>query len=114
MARWKLFSKSKPKEEITEPEETVSEDLVEVEIVPEQEPEKEPLVEYHETLKSGVTTSEKSKSKKDRKKQTDQRIWRDVNSIEEKVDNLHITRAKEPVSEIDKTVDKIISKGKKK
>ena len=40
--------------------------------------------------------------------------WRDVDSIEKKIDNIHKNRAKKPTSEIDKTVDKIIQKPKKK
>jgi len=114
MSRWRLFGRSKPKEEeITEPEETVSEEVIEEDIEIEQEPEDQPLAEYHETLHSGVSTSKKGKSKKQRKTKSDQRIWRNVDSIEEKVDNLHITRAKKPVTELDKTVDKLISKKKK-
>jgi hypothetical protein len=115
MARWRLFGKSKPKEEeIIKPVETISKEVEEVEIEIEQEPEKKTLAEYHETLQSGVSTSKKGKSKKQRKMQSDQRIWRDVNCIEEKVDNLHITRAKKPDTEIDKTVDKLVTKKKKK
>jgi len=115
MARWKLFGKSKPKEEeITEPEETISEQGTEEDVETTQEPKDQPLAEYRETLRSGVSTSKKDISKKQRKTKSDQRIWRNVDSIEEKVDNLHITRAKKPVTGLDKTVDKLISKKKKK
>ena len=41
-------------------------------------------------------------------------VWRDVRSIEKKVDNLHIARAKKPTSKVDKTVDKLVEKRKTK
>ena len=115
---WKLFGKSKSKkEENPEPDEPVEElnDDIEIEsdiedIEQEEETEEGPLAEYSETLETGVSTSKKPKSKAP----NDQRIWRDVSSIEEKVDNLHISRAEKPVTELDKTVDKLILKKKKK
>jgi len=113
MSRWRLFGKSKSKEdEIAKPEEITEEETEEIEeeIEIEKEPEEEPLVEYHETLQTGVSTSKKTKTTAP----SDQRIWRDVNNIEEKIDNLHIAKAKKPVTELDKTVDKLIDKQKKK
>lgn len=110
MSRWKLFGKSKSKEEeITESEETIKEEETEENIETDQEPEDQPLAEYHETLHTGVSTS-----KKKAKASSDQRIWRDVGGIEEKIDNLHKIKAQKPVSEIDKTVDKLLAKKKKK
>ena len=38
----------------------------------------------------------------------------DPESIEKRVDNLHITSADKPSSEVDKTVDKLIKKNKRK
>jgi hypothetical protein len=106
MAKWKLFGKSKKNEE-TKTEETVKE---ETQFVIEDESGDKPLAEYNETLET-VSTSKKKTVKKTQSP-SDQRIWRDVNSIEEKVDNLHISRAQKPVTELDKRVDKLIDKKK--
>ena len=121
MAKWKLFDKSKSKEDgemepekpveekVDEPEETIED--TEEGIDSEEELEDDgPLDEYHETLETDVPSSKKSGTTQS----SDQRIWRDVRGIEEKVDKLHITRAQKPVTELDKTVDKLISKRKKK
>ena len=114
MSRWKLFGKSK-QEETPEPEETVTEEKTDETVETDQETKDKPLAEYHETLHSGSSASKKSSSsKKGATGSSDQRVWRDVDGIEDKVDNLHITRAQKPVSELDKTVDKLISKRKKK
>ena len=111
MARWKLFGKSKSKEEkIIESEETIKEEETEEDIETDQEPEDQPLAEYHETLYTGASTSKKAKTTTS----SDQRIWRDVDAIEDKIDNLHKIKAQKPVSEIDKTVDKLITKWEKK
>ena len=67
------------------------------------------MVTYSENLH---TTSPSSKKKIATK--SNQRTWRDVDAIEEKVDNLHITRAQRPVTQLDKTVDRLIDKRKKK
>ena len=112
---WKLFGKSKSKEEkVDEPEEITEEieTIQEVEIVKEEDPKSddEPLAEYNETLQTGKTTSKQSNATKP----SDQRVWRDVEGIEGKVDNLHITKAQKPVTELDKKVDKLIDKRKKK
>jgi hypothetical protein len=121
MAKWKLFGKSKSKEDeeietekpveeqVEEPEETI--EATEETIDSEEKLEDDgPLDEYHETLETDVPSSKKAETAKS----SDQRVWRDVRGIEEKVDNLHITRAQKPVDELDKTVDKLISKRKKK
>jgi hypothetical protein len=106
MSRWKLFGKSKKNKE-TKTEEPVKE---ETQVVIEDESGDKPLAEYSETVET-VSTSKK-KTTKTTPTPSDQRIWRDVNSIEEKVDNLHISRAQKPVTEIDKRVDKLIAKKK--
>ena len=110
MARWKLFGKSK-EDEVTDTKETVEE---ETEEIVKEESEDKPLAEYSETLHAGKPATSKKSSGKHSSKPSDQRIWRDVDSIEEKVDTLHISRAQKPVTELDKTVDKLISKKKKK
>ena len=113
MAKWKLFGKSE-KDKKTEiektPEEKTEEVTTEEEII--EESKDEPLAEYSETLES--TSTSKKKSEKKSSPPTDQRVWRDVDLIEEKVDKLHITKAQKPVTELDKKVDGIIEKRKKK
>ena len=115
MVRWKLFGRSKSKEELEseeliqeEPEETMQSDI-------EQEPEETILVEHRETLYTVDSKSKKSSSVKTKYREPySQTSWRDVNAIEENVDNLRMSKTKEPVSELDKKVDKILSKRKKK
>lgn len=112
MSRWKLFGKSK-EEEISPPEDTIGEEKTEEEFETTQKLEDQPLVEYNETLYStGYTPKKAISSKKGKTASSDQRIWRDVDDIEDKIDTLHISRAKKPVTEIDRKVDKIVSKVK--
>lgn len=109
MSKWKLFGRLKPKQdEMTERSETIKEEIKDIKIDPEKEDR--PLAEYHETLHTSDFTFKKGK----KTAQTDQRIWRDVNSIENKIDNLHKVKAQKPASEVDKTVDRLIAKQKKK
>jgi len=122
MAKWKLFGKSKSKEEeITEPCEKVEDitepcDEVEEIAEPREKVEEEvtvqeedkPLTEYKETLYTGVSTSKKG----ERHVSSDQRIWRDIDSIEKDIDKLHLREGKKPVAELEKKVDLIISKGR--
>lgn len=68
--------------------------------------EDKPLAEYHETIHS--STDEEIKVMNSQKK------WRNVESIEKKVDTLHIISAGKSGSEVDKTVDRLIKKNKKK
>ncbi len=72
----------------------------------ENETQDKPLAEYHETVEA--STDEEIKEMKSKKK------WRNVESIEKKVDTLHIVSAGKTGSEVDKTVDKLIKKNKKK
>jgi hypothetical protein len=122
MAKWKLFSKSKIKDdEISKPKEIEKEPIekkdepedtvVETEVISDEEiKDDQPLAEYSETLETGVPTSKKEKSPRS----TKQRLWRDFDLIEEKIDHLHISRAQKPTTTIDKKVDSIISKVKLK
>jgi hypothetical protein len=111
MIKWKLFGKSKdiddsesdqdiqePNQEFTESEECND---------TKDEMDNQPLAEYHETLQSGKPTT-KSRTVSQGSIESDQRIWRDIVLIEEKVDQLHKTRAEKPITEIDKKVDKLI------
>jgi hypothetical protein len=95
MVRGRLFSKSK-KENIESKYTTIN-DI-----------EKKPLAEYKETLYTGAP-----KCKKEAYAFSNQRIWRDVQTIEKNIDIIHITRAKKPVNDLDRVVDRIIAKKKK-
>ena len=90
-------------EEVTlqESEETIQSET-------EEEPEKPTLPEYHETLYTKESTPKKDKET------YSHTTWRDIKAIEEKVDNLNKVEAKKPKSKLDKTVDEILSKNKKK
>ena len=106
MAKWKLFGRSKSKEEEKpEYEEQTQMDSEET-LQTETEQEESTAVDYHETLYSADTTSKKGR-KNERK--TYRTVWRDIVGIEENIDNLHINRARKPVSELDKKIDKITS-----
>lgn len=106
MAKWSLFKKSKTEDETNSIEETKEVTVIEEETVQEDKP----LAEYKETLYSGTKSSKTYGSGSS----NEQRYWRNVDSIEKKVDHLHITRAEKPSTEVDKTVDKLIEKRKKK
>jgi hypothetical protein len=124
MAKWKLFSKSKIKDhelsvsnekekESSEKKDEPEDKVVETEVISDEETkikDDQPLAEYSETLETGVPTSKKGKSTHIKK----QRLWRDSDLIEEKINNLHISRAQKPITEIDKKVDNIVSKVKLK
>lgn len=107
MAKWSLFKKSKPENEY------IPTDEIKEIITNKREYEKDykPLAEYKETLHTSTKSSKKTKNTTS---STDQRCWRDVDLIEKKVDTLHITQAQKPTTEVDKTVDKLIQKRKKK
>ena len=104
MIKWRLFGKSK--EEISETQsKTVGEAPVNnIEV-------NKPICEYHETLQTGKPTTKKYTVKDSNVKQ---HIWRDMDAIERKIDDIHIKHAKKPKTEIDKTVDKLIENRKKK
>jgi len=107
MAKWSLFKKSKPENEYIPIDETK-------EIITnkrEYEKDYKPLAEYKKTL---YTSTKSSKKTKNTTSSTDQRCWRDVDLIEKKVDKPHITQAQKPTTKIDKKVDKLIQKRKKK
>jgi len=112
MVKWKLFGKSKKEEETTqqvdlkqETEEKTFEEATN------EEQTDGPIAEYHETLHTGTTTS---KSSSNTASDSEQRRWRDVDSIEEDIDTLHVKKTKVPVTELDKKVDKILEKNKEK
>jgi len=109
MGKWNIFSKSK-KEETTNANQGTNEETTKEETIKDQADR--PLAEYRETLNTSRKATKKTSSKKS--SDADQRLWRDVDSIEEDVDTLHIKKAKKPVTEVDKKVDKLIEKNKEK
>ena len=129
MGKWKIFKKPKNKEE-TEIETIEVNDESQTETVhlyTEEEPEttqeegeNKPLAVYDETLHTGkkrVLTLEEETSEEgfiEEPQNHEERVWRDVNKIEDDVDNLHIIKAKKPKTNVEKTVDELIDKKKKK
>ncbi len=109
MARWSLFNKSKSKQEEQMPEEEIQEETAET-----TESEKAPLAQHTETLYAEGSGSKKSSSQKIKPTIGNQQIWRDMNAIEENVDNLHKKKTTVPSSELDRTVDKLLAKRKRK
>jgi hypothetical protein len=117
MSRWKLFSKSKSKEEEkTKPQEAINEEKtqdIEIESSKQQnlKEEEEILAVYKETLYTGS----KSAIKRSKQALTDQRIWRDMHSIERNIDTMEVKKVVKPVERLEERVDNIIlrRKGKK-
>ena len=111
MSRWKLFSKSKLKEEeIPKPQEKVEDEKTpepETEVSKEQnlKEEEEIFAQYNETLYSGSQSAVKGK----KQILTDQRIWRDMKSIERNIDTMDVKKVVKPVERLEEKVDNIIS-----
>jgi len=107
MSKWKIFNKSTSK--VDEKPETATTETSEADepVENKDNTDDQTLAEYHDTL-----YTEDYKAKKRKEALHNQQVWRDVDSIEKKVDNLHITRAQKPSTEFDKTVDKLIEKRK--
>ena len=105
MAKWRLFGKTKEEEIVETPEK----DTIETEIVEETVEEDKPLAEYKETLQTGKATTKTTTGA-----DTDQRVWRDVNKIEKNVDTIDIKKAEKSSTNVEKTVDELIKKRKKK
>lgn len=107
MTKWKLFSRSKSKEESECEETVVSESR--------QKSKKPVLAEYNEKLYSeGSAPKKHSVAQKKSMEMDDQRIWRDVKSIEKNVDNINKEDAQKPAQELDQAVDRILFKRKRK
>jgi len=112
MSRWKIFSRSK-EEKI----QTTDESKKEENVKPSEEtisPENRPLAEYHETLHTGKLNITKKSAPVISHQPSDQRIWRDVNAIEDNVDNIHLKKSEKTMPGIDKKVDELIEKTRKK
>ncbi len=118
MIKLKVLDKLKPKKKEPEPEEEPtppkSEEATQSETV--QDPKEPTLAEYHETLHSVDVASENKDSsyQRDGVVLSEQRLWRDVKAIEENVDNISKHEPKTSEAGLDKTVDKILAKTKKK
>lgn len=112
MAKWKLFGRFKVKEDeevLKESEQESSEELIDIET----KQEDKILAEHTETLYSkGTTPKKKDSSLTKSTYPSDQRIWRDVNAIEENIDHIHKTKSNIPHSKVEKTVDQLIEKRK--
>jgi hypothetical protein len=107
MAKWKLFGRSKSKEESECKELVVSESK--------QKSKKPVLAEYNEKLYSeGSAPKKHSLAQKKSMETDDQRIWRDVKSIEKNVDNIDKEDTQKPAQELDQAVDRILFKRKRK
>jgi len=107
MAKWKLFGKSKNKKEEHTFKGSNKIDL-------NKKSEGSSLAEHHETLYEGRKTTIKDKSiLSSEKTSSNQRIWRNVDSIENNVDKLTSKQSEKKVTQLDKTVDKLITKGRK-
>lgn len=110
MSKWRLFSWLK-KEDLTEEKEKHPDEITEetkeqeIDTSSKNVQEEEPFAEYTETLYSSTTKRKKTKTKPT----TDQRIWRDLNLIEEKIDDLQSSKTKKGLSEIEKRVDRIVT-----
>jgi len=72
---------------------------------------KEPLAEYYETLQTGKT-SIRNESSLIRKENisSEQRIWRDVQAIEENIDGIKIEDIKTPTSDLNSKVDRLLER----
>jgi len=108
MGKWNIFGKSKKEEKTDMSQENIEEKNCEQ---PVEEQTDKPLAEYRETLQTG---KKPAKTSSQTSSNVDQRVWRDVDSIEKDVDTLHIRKAQRPVTEVDKKVDMLIEKSKVK
>ncbi len=106
MVKWDLLEKFKIKtepkiKETTKPEAN-------------QEPEKIKL-EYHETLFSGKTSTRKESSHLEKNKiNSKQRIWRNLNIIEENINGLNRSKANTGSSDLDGKIDRLLASKQKK
>lgn len=91
-------------------EEKKSEEIFENKQKNPSETDDETLTSYHDSLETQKPVKQKKHATRESYK--DQNIWRDVESIEEKVDNLHVDRAVRKRSDLDKKVDGILKRKK--
>ena len=119
MVKLKVLDKFKPKKkepeyDNEEPTPPKSEEVTQAKNI--QDPKEPALAEYHETLHSVDVASEDNDSSYQREGVvlSEQRFWRDVKTIEENVDSIskHVPKTFE--AGLDKTVDEILVKIKRK
>ena len=107
--------KSKKREPVHKSEESPqakSEETVQSET--EQDPKESTLAEYHETLYSESVTSEKDTlHQRENSVLSEQRIWRDVQAIEENVDSISKHPSEEYGTELGKRVDRVLANKEK-
>lgn len=95
-----------------EPPQLKSEEAVQSET--EQDPKESTLAEYHETLYSENVTSKKDTShQRENSVSSKQRIWRNVQTIEENVDSISKHPLETSGIELDKRVDRILANKEK-
>ncbi len=125
MSKWKIFNKSKSEEESSietieiEKEETTEITHIETEENFDQNDEDKPLAEYDETLHTSKKTiiivdEDDSAGYIDNESSSDQRFWRNIKTIENNIDNLHRINAQKPKDDMEKTVDELIQRNKRK
>ena len=125
MSKWKIFNKSGYEEESSieaveiEKEESTEIIHIETEENFDQDDEDKPLAQYNETLRSSkkprkVVDEDDTMGYIDTESPSDQRFWRNINTIEDDIDNLHKINAQKPKDNMEKTVDELIQKNKKK
>lgn len=124
MAKWKLFNRSKGKEEAPTEVETTTEHIGESEEKPKipetrEESKEVPIKEYNETLYSKGSVQKQSATTFPEKKQPLKRTsWESPGTIEHNVDDMGRKQTKLPgtrtqtSSDTDKKVDRILSKKK--
>ena len=105
MVEWNLFKKFIPENEDDKKKETKITNKENF------KQENKPIAEYKETLYASTKSSKKTNKTTSPNEEI---YWRDVGSIEKKIDKIDITHAQKPRNEVDKSVDKIIQKRKKK
>ena len=101
-----IFKKNKKDDKESDKEEQTAEETVEItEFEEEPQEDNEILAEYSETIN---TTS-----KTEKQTSANEHLWRNVDAIEENIDNIHLKKARKPSNQIEKRVDTIIEKTKK-
>lgn len=118
MSKWRLFAKSKNIENnnYQNPstiEYNQNQDMPNNKTNNIQELSSQKLAEHHDTLQTSNSSSKKGSSSRNTVTSKDQRVWRDVQAIEENIDSLHVRPSGISPSELDKKVDHIIKKKEK-
>jgi hypothetical protein len=106
MVTWNLLEKLKNNSELE------SKDKIQLET--DQEPETI-LAEYKETLYSGKITEEKEYTHLEKNKiNSNQRIWRNLDAIEENINGLHRSKVKTSLSDLNGKIDRLLASKQKK